>query len=187
MLRSLTDKIHPSPSSPHLTFTLHDFMHIYEGLLLLSPSTKTHTQPQFSLLNRRGFLSSSQSSRSSSKKTNAAKQKKNVLPSLNVRTSQSLSKPVLRKRNRGLPLAANLLLSDDQAQLISTMRTVIRLWCHETTRVYLDRVVDSKDRIWFTRLLEVCIKYCFCGDDLRNSTGSSQQRQHAGTASYGMY
>ena len=161
-------------------------MHIYEGLLLLSPDTKTQTQPQFSLLNRRGFLSSSQSSRSSSKKVSTSKQKKNALPSLNVAGSRSQVKPALHRRNRGLSLPGNLLLSDDQAQLISTMRTVIRLWCHETTRVYLDRVVDSKDRIWFTKLLEMCIKYCFCGDDFRNSKGNSQQRQHTGTASYGM-
>ena len=51
--------------------------------------------------------------------------------------------------------------------------------------MYLDRIVESKDRIWFTKLLEVCIRYCFCGDDLSGSAAKSQQRQLGGTASYG--
>lgn len=45
----------------------------------------------------------------------------------------------------------------------STLRMLIRLWSHESTRVYLDRNVDSRERIWFLKLLESCIKYCFCG------------------------
>ncbi len=177
VIRSLVDKIHSSPSHPHLTFSLHDFLHIYEGLLLLSPDTKTQSQPQFSLLNRRGFLSSSQSDHSSRKKS-STKQKKNALPSLNAGQSQMKS----RRRTRGDSNASN---QSDNAQTQSTIRMVIRLWCHETTRVYLDRIVESKDRIWFTKLLEVCIKYCFCGDDLSGSAAKPQQRQLGGTASYG--
>jgi len=56
---------------------------------------------------------------------------------------------------------------------------VIRLWSHESTRVFLDRLTDNRDRIWFTKLLETVIKYCFCGDSL------SSTRQSGVTQSYG--
>lgn len=181
VIRSLADKIHPSPSNPHLNFTLHDMMHIYEGLLLLSPDTKTQSQPQFGLFNRRGFLSSSQSGRITRKKSSnrqkASTQKK--LPGLGASTS----KVQVKMRKRGNALIGGQL---EQAEAVSTLRMIIRLWCHETTRIYLDRVVDSKDRVWFTKLLEVCIKYCFCGDNLQPTTKPlTQQRQLGGTASYG--
>ena len=181
VIRSLTGKIHPSPSTPHLNFTLHDVMHIYEGLLLLSPDTKTQSQPHISLFNRRGFLSSSQSGRISRKKS-SGKQKASRpkhLPSLGASTSKAQVKT--RKRSNALIGG-----QPEQAEAVSTLRMIIRLWCHETTRIYLDRVVDSKDRIWFTKLLEVCIKYCFCGDNLQSTTKTlTQQRQLGGTASYG--
>jgi dynein heavy chain len=33
-------------------------------------------------------------------------------------------------------------------------RSLVRLWYHECTRVFQDRLVDDKDRYWFRRLLE---------------------------------
>ena len=47
----------------------------------------------------------------------------------------------------------------------STMRAVLRLWCHEVTRVYADRLDNSRDRIWFLKLLEIMSKYSYCGSD----------------------
>lgn len=156
-------------------------MNVYEGLLLLSPDTKTQSQPRFNLLNRRGFLSSSQSGGESRKKS-SSKQKtsrRKTLPSLGLSTTKVQSN--MRKRTN--PITGSQL---EQAEAISTLRMIIRLWCHETTRIYLDRVVDSKDHIWFTKLLQVCIRYCFCGDDLQSTTKSlSQQKQLGGTATYG--
>lgn len=51
----------------------------------------------------------------------------------------------------------------DPEEMISTLRMVIRVWCHESTRVYLDRSTESRDHLWFLKLLESCIKHCFCG------------------------
>lgn len=45
----------------------------------------------------------------------------------------------------------------------STMRAILRLWCHEVTRVYADRLDNSHDKLWFLKLLETIAKYCFCG------------------------
>ena len=68
----------------------------------------------------------------------------------------------------------------DEAEMVSTMRMVIRLWCHESTRVYMDRTTDSRDRVWFLKLLETCIKYSFCGIDFKDAQKSSPQRQFGG-------
>lgn len=157
-------------------------MHIYEGLLLLSPETKGHTQPQLNFLNRRGFLSSTQSNKAST----ARSLNKQITTSQKKRPSfvAGDSKTQLKVRKQGSTPSVDRL---EEAVELSTLRTIIRLWCHETTRVFLDRVVDVKDRIWFTKLLEVCIKYCFCGDHLKKAENSLPQQRHiGGTASYGL-
>ena len=139
MYRSISDRFQHSSSSPHLLITMHDLMNVYQGLLLLSPGTKAQAQPQFSFLNRRG----AQSSLNSQKSTKSGRRKQ--LPGLDIRR-----KKVARKKV-------------DTVEATSTIRMLIRLWCHETTRVYLDRNTDSKDHVWFSKLLETCIQYCFCG------------------------
>ncbi|XP_022079964.1 dynein heavy chain domain-containing protein 1-like [Acanthaster planci] len=42
------------------------------------------------------------------------------------------------------------------------MRTVVRLWCHEATRTYYDRVVSKEDESWFSKLLEQIVERRFC-------------------------
>ena len=169
MYRSVSEKFHPSPSSPYLLFTMHDLLHVYEGLLLLSPGTKAQTQPQFGLLNRRGFLSSTQSGKTPRKKSTtklkSGRRGSTTLPSLKKTTDTYVSK------RRGT------LIQGDETEMVSTTRMVIRLWCHESTRVYLDRTADSRDRMWFLKLLEVCIKYSFCGIDFKDPQKTSPQRQ----------
>jgi hypothetical protein len=60
----------------------------------------------------------------------------------------------------------------EPTQVNSTLRMLIRLWSHESTRVYLDRNIDSKERIWFLKVLESCIKYCFCGVGFEGSVAA---------------
>ena len=136
VFKSVSGRFHPTPSRPHFLFTLHDLMHVYEGLLLLSPGTKAQTQPQFSLLNRRGFLSSTQSGKSlSTRKTKLTRKtksgKKTSLPSLRGGSLRA------KGHGRNVPEV-------DSAEVTSTLRMLIRLWCHENTRVYADRLLDSK-------------------------------------------
>lgn len=134
VFKSVSGRFHPTPSRPHFLFTLHDLMHTYEGLLLLSPGTKAQAQPQFSLLNRRGFLSSTQSGKSSSSRKTKVTTKsghRSTLPSLR-------GGGLRRKAHDGTTSDA------DQAEMTSTLRMLIRLWCHESTRVYADRLLDSK-------------------------------------------
>ena len=176
----MSSKYDPSPSQPHHLYTMHDLLHVYEGLLLLSPDAKAQTQPQFSLLHRRGFFSSTQSGkaarRKSSSKIKGTKKNISTLPSL-----KETERASMKTRRRPLPE-----ISGDEGEMVSTLRMLIRLWCHESTRVFLDRIVDSKERMWFLKLLETCVKYCFCGVTFQGSKVDSQPfGSH--TASYGQY
>ena len=171
VFRSITGKLRPSPSQPHYLFTMHDILHVYEGLLLMSPETKAQAQPQFSLLNRRGFLSSTLSGRRTKTarkaktmgKLKSGRKEKSSLPSLR---GSEMRKPKIR--GQSLPGDA------DQLEMTTTVRMLLRLWSHENTRVYVDRLVDSRDRIWFQKLLETCMKYCFCGLDLQGGETTPQ-------------
>ncbi len=177
----MSEKFRPSTSHPHYLITMHDLLSVFEGLLLLSPDTKAQKQPQF-LLNRRGFQSSTQSGRATQKKSaTKLKSGRKTLPSLTVK--KSIIKKKLSKKPSDLI---------DPTEAESTLRMLIRLWCHETTRVYLDRNTDSKERMWFLKLLETCIKYCFCGFLFEESQAGAKDRSPfrpvgGHTASQGMY
>ncbi len=132
---------------------MHDLIAAYEGLLLVSPDTKRQTNLAHSFLNRRGFQSSVYSSRSkASSKSMSERKGIRQLPSLRPKKpADDATRPV------------------DSEEMTAILRTIIRAWCHESTRVYLDRSTDSKDHLWFLKLLEVCIKYCFCGIEFGSS------------------
>lgn len=67
-------------------------------------------------------------------------------------------------------VTGSLALPDESEDGTPTLvRSLVRLWCHENTRVFADKLSDSKDRIWFVKLLEVCLKYCFCGVSIQTS------------------
>ncbi|PIK44246.1 putative dynein heavy chain domain-containing protein 1 [Apostichopus japonicus] len=42
------------------------------------------------------------------------------------------------------------------------MRSVIRLWCHEVTRTYTDRITSVSDMDWFSAMLEDTVEQYFC-------------------------
>ena len=59
--------------------------------------------------------------------------------------------------------------SDEKEKQLCLLRGVLRLWCHEVSRVYSDRLYTSKDKIWFMKLIEACCKYCFCGVEIEET------------------
>ena len=146
VFRSVAQRLQPSASHPHYHIDMHDLIRVYEGLLLVSPDTKSQTQPIFSLLSRRGFRSSTYG------------------------TSRSRTSIKLKRGSRQLPSlkgaakkAEESNMKVDSEEVVATLRMIIRAWCHESTRVYLDRSTESRDHLWFLKLLEACIKHCFCG------------------------
>lgn len=157
---------------------MHDLLNVFEGLLLLSPDTKAQAQPQFGFLNRRGFQSSMQGRKTAQQK-----------PSLKLKSARkSVVGIARRKSSKRLSTKHGDQVGGTETD--STLRMLIRLWCHETTRVYLDRNTDSKERMWFLKLLEACIKYCFCGVRFEENLAPKDRggfRQGGGghTASFG--
>jgi len=45
------------------------------------------------------------------------------------------------------------------------IRSLLRLWCHESTRTYSDRLMTEQQRHWFSSLLHETVEEFFCTDN----------------------
>ena len=50
------------------------------------------------------------------------------------------------------------------AAMSPMIRSLLRLWCHETTRTYSDRLFSQEQRLWFSSLLRETVEEFFCSD-----------------------
>ena len=48
------------------------------------------------------------------------------------------------------------------AALSPMIRSLLRLWCHESTRTYSDRLLTEDQRYWFSSLLHETVEEIFC-------------------------
>ena len=51
------------------------------------------------------------------------------------------------------------------AALSPMIRSLLRLWCHESSRTYSDRLFTEEQRYWFSSLLHETVEECFCRDN----------------------
>ena len=65
--------------------------------------------------------------------------------------------------------------NEERGKRLGLLRGMLRLWCHEVSRVYGDRVTDSRDKIWMIKLIETCCKYCFCGSEIEDSVTATDR------------
>lgn len=190
--RSVCARLKPSTTHPHWLLSLQHLMNVYEGLLLMPLDSNIKTQSQF---NRRGVRASG--SNSDRKATSRRSQlrtgrRSSVFASkgrsaMVAKTARPVRLPPMKKegesglRNKIKSELKGKKQQHDTSEVQATLHQLIRLWCHENTRVYADRMTDSKDRLWFLKLLETCIKYCFCrigfdqSSPLPSNTGTAAQ------------
>lgn len=45
------------------------------------------------------------------------------------------------------------------------IRSILRLWCHESSRTYSDRLFTEEQRYWFSSLLHESVEEFFCRDN----------------------
>lgn len=57
------------------------------------------------------------------------------------------------------------LSSSTPAVLSPMIRSLLRLWCHESTRTYGDRLLTEEQRHWFSSLLHKTVEEFFCRDN----------------------
>ena len=50
------------------------------------------------------------------------------------------------------------------AALSPMIRSILRLWCHESCRTYSDRLFTEEQRYWFSSLLHDSVEEFFCRD-----------------------
>lgn len=153
-------------------FTIKDLLNVYRGLLQMSGTqgaaaaiAKTHEQLAHRLQSRKKNSStlSGLKEKISTHKQQKSKKHENSVMTRSIRSKHQLH------------------VSTDH----STIRAILRLWCHEVTRVYADRLSNNNDKLWFLKLLETVAKYCFCGMDPQSSapqvTGSRPGRHRVST------
>jgi len=135
-------------------FTIKDLLNVYSGLLQMSgtegaaaaaAAAITHEQFTHRFHSRRRF--------------SGIKEKMSPQKQKSKKHQSSVMTKSMRSRQQ-LPVATDH----------STVRAILRLWCHEVTRVYADRLDNSNDNLWFLKLLETVAKYCFCGMHPHSST-----------------
>ena len=59
------------------------------------------------------------------------------------------------------------------------IRSLLRLWCHESTRTYSDRLLTEEQRYWFSSLLHETVEEFFCREspDLDSEVFSVEQKE----------
>lgn len=55
--------------------------------------------------------------------------------------------------------------SKTPAALSPMIRSILRLWCHESSRTYSDRLFIEEQRYWFSSLLHDSVEEFFCRDN----------------------
>lgn len=132
---------------------MHDLMHVSKGLLLLSSRDKMQALPQLGAHGRhRGGRE---------KKPQPAGGKTSKKGKTEQAKDGGLAK--LRGKSQPHPSPSKASTEVDQQRIVQTVRVMVRLWCHESTRVYADRMIEDEGRSWFQALLEGCVRHCFCG------------------------
>ena len=191
--RSVCARLRPSPTHPEWLISLKHLTDVFRGLLLVPLDTRHITRSPPVLGRSRATPTTAGKSSSLRRKTSekSARKSSSVLSSFSrrgtarPRASQSVHLPPVKKASESnLRNKIKCELKGkkqqhhhDSSEVQATLQRLVRLWCHESTRVYADRMTESRDRAWFVRLLETCIKYCFCGVGFENtSTGTTTTR-----------
>ena len=180
--RSVCARLHPSPAHPEWFFSLQHLIDVFKGLILMPLDAKTTaTSPHFGLLNRRATPSTGTKSSSRRIPEKSGRKSSSVVPAHSrrgtARPKPSVHLPPVKKEsNLRRKIRSELKgkkQQHDSSEVQATLHRFVRLWCHENTRVFADRMTESRDRAWFVRLLETCVKYCFCGVGFEKAAAST--------------
>ena len=185
--RSVCGQLHPSSAHPEWFLSLQHLLDVFKGLLLMPLDAKTTTaSPQFNLLNRRTTPSTGVKSSSRRMSEKSGRRSSGVAPAHSrrgtARPKPSVQLPPVKKESNLRSKIRSELKGKkqqhDSSEVQATLHRLIRLWCHENTRVYADRMTESRHRAWFVRLLETCVKYCFCGVSFEKTTTSTGHSEY---------
>lgn len=182
--RSVCARLCPSPSHPEWFISLKHLMDVFKGIMLIPLDSKptTRLSTMFGAMNRSRATSSTPGRSSSLKTEKSARKSTNVVSAISRKgtarhkMSQSVRLPPVKKasesnlRSKIKSELKGKKQHHDSSEVQATVQRLVRLWCHETTRVYADRMTENSDRVWFVRLLETCVKYCFCGVGFEKTT-----------------
>ena len=129
------------------------------------------------------FLKTAKTSHSHSKKFSSQHQ---AMLSLSLPKPADKSQPILRRslsrrlsfHSFDVPVEhggdANF-----REKVLAMWRALFRLWCHESARVYADRLTSNRDKVWFSKVLDLCVRYCFCGATIQTDSSEREISESA--------
>ncbi|XP_077979356.1 dynein heavy chain domain-containing protein 1-like [Glandiceps talaboti] len=159
----------PTPVNAHYVFSLHDVARCVSSMFLLSPrSNRTRPKPG----RRRGGGGGGAdggTSRAGAETAGGSKTRGNTPSKPGGPTQQGQISDSSQGSKMKHSQSWNSLGSSSEGKAVATamvtppmMRVVIRLWCHEVTRTYYDRLLTDEDQGWFTRQLHDVVEKHFC-------------------------
>ena len=90
---------------------------------------------------------------------------------------EGASNPAQGRRRRG-PAAASMAIKEDAVTITPPMlRTVVRLWCHEMTCVYMDALNTGAKQDWFSNILQQTVSSMFCGAKVQEDGHITSQQK----------
>ncbi|XP_028405416.1 dynein heavy chain domain-containing protein 1-like isoform X2 [Dendronephthya gigantea] len=156
LFEKVSEDLRPSPLHPHYIFTQHDVSRVYQGMMLLSSRTKT--RPRVRAKKQTPIIDA---------KEKASKEIADLHDSsfrgLEKKSEQNGNKlheveswPMVRTNSTLVSINA-----ETPALTTPLIRVILRLWCHECTRVFSDRLI-GEDQLWFSTTLRIVALQHFC-------------------------
>ncbi|XP_070566099.1 dynein heavy chain domain-containing protein 1-like isoform X2 [Ptychodera flava] len=161
LYHTIKKNLTPTPVNAHYVFTHHDIARCVSGMFLLSPRSRGRPKPT----RRKGGGTISTAGVATTTPGGIASKPPSTTPGKSQSVPLILSdnnQGVLRHSQSWTSMSSTDTRGTSVAVSPPMMRVVVRLWCHEVTRTYFDRLITEEDRGWFTRQLHETVEKHFC-------------------------
>lgn len=172
MYNVIRQKLRPTPLHPHFLFTQHELSRVVQGMSLLSSKSRGRPRPRG---RRRTEIGTETEHQTKTGPVPAAK-------SDQIRSREQGQGKERIWKGRSWPSLASgpresAMSTKTPATLSPMIRSLLRLWCHESTRTYSDRLLTKEQRFWFSSLLHELVEEFFCKDNSEEDSEVSSAEQ----------
>ncbi|XP_073235787.1 dynein heavy chain domain-containing protein 1-like [Porites lutea] len=161
MYSVIQQELLPTPLHPHFLFTQHELSRVVQGMTSLYSKTRGRPRPRARRRTEGGGEVDQESKGAAIPAANSDQSFRNKENGQRGGyVGKGRSWPSLTSGPRETALSANT-----PAVLSPMIRSLLRLWCHESTRTYSDRLLTEQQRHWFSSLLHETVEEFFCRDN----------------------
>ncbi|XP_029192398.2 LOW QUALITY PROTEIN: dynein heavy chain domain-containing protein 1-like [Acropora millepora] len=161
MYNVIRQELRPTPLHPHYLFTQHELSRVVQGMSLLSSKSRGRPRPRARRRTEPGREVERETKLGPilARSVDLYIQGGEKWQSKEEQVWKGRSWPSLTSGPRESAMSVNT-----PAAMSPMIRSLLRLWCHETTRTYSDRLFSQEQRLWFSSLLRETVEEFFCSD-----------------------